>query len=600
MTDTALQRMAQASSWNEESRTARVVLSTDADVGDGFVLAHDRSSIRWPERPVPVVLDHRREVGAVIGAVSDLALEPLNGSTALVGRLQLDGPAADQALPLLRTGAARWSIGARVHKTVQSVGTALVRATDWSIGHLALVVEPQDLAAITRSQSQPPTMTDTANTAAALGAAESDDEPQFSRAELKRQRDIVRTVSEAKLDPELAEELIRSGLPLKEATREILRALRIKSEGYDRLAPDAPLIRGGYEWASPVHPAGAEGEPAEPLARAIHRAVRGQSLERPLIDELKAAGYSGRGAEDIVRNAFVTGKRSPLLRGFHSSSDAQALLLESGDRLLMERHQEAPRGILELARPRSLSDFREVSVIDAGLVGGAVQLNEGAEIKYGSLNSEAGKYKPSRYGLGLSFTFEALANDDLGGVSAVLSEVSQTMLEAESARLGELLHGPGGLGGICPDGKALFHADHKNKPATAATLTTQGLSSMIELLRKQTSVGGRRVWLEPGYILVGTDLEATAMQLFNESWSPTTADDTNPWRNLRLIVDPNVEPTFFYLAASGSRKPFELGRVDGMPTMKQEEDFNTSGMKMKVEHAFGAACIDHRVIVRNK
>jgi hypothetical protein len=90
------------------------------------------------------------------------------------------------------------------------------------------------------------------------------------------------------------------------------------------------------------------------------------------------------------------------------------------------------------------------------------------------------------------------------------------------------------------------------------------------------------------------------MQLFNESWSPTTADDTNPWRNLRLIVDPNVEPTFFYLAASGSRKPFELGRVDGMPTMKQEEDFNTSGMKMKVEHAFGAACIDHRVIVRNK
>jgi hypothetical protein len=597
-----LQRMAQATSWDDKARTARVVLSTDANVGDGVVLLHTRQAIQWPERPVPVVLDHRREVASVIGAVSDLALEPLNGGTALVGRLQIDGPAADQALPLLRTGAARWSIGARVLRSVREVGTELVKATSWAIGHLSLVVEPQDLAAITRStQPQPPTMTQTTSTTApAIEAPETDDEPQFSRAELKRQRDIVRTVSEAKLDPELAEELIRSGLPLKEATREIVRALRIKSDGGDRFAPDAPLIRAGYQWAQPVAPAGAEGEPADPLARALHRALRGQSLDRSLIDELKVAGYAGRSGEELARSAFSTGKRNQLLRGFHSTSDAKDLLLESGDRLLQERHQEAPRGILELARPRTLSDFREVSTIDAGLVSGAIQLNEGAEIKYGSLNSEAGKYKPSRYGLGLSFTFEALSNDDLGGIAAVLNEVSQTMLEAEATRLGELLHGPGALGGVCPDGKALFHADHANKLASPGTLSTQGVGDMVELLRRQTSVGGRKIWLQPGYILVGPDLETTALQLFSETWSATAPDDTNPWKNLRLIVDPTVAEGFFYLAASGSRKPFELGRVDGMPTMKQEEDFNTSGMKMKVEHAFGAACIDHRVIVRNK
>jgi hypothetical protein len=478
-----------------------------------------------------------------------------------------------------------------------------VKASSWAIGHLALVVEPADLAAITRSQStNPKTMTsDNSTTAPAIEAPETDDEPQFSRAELKRQRDIVRTVSEAKLDPELAEELIRSGLPLKEATREILRALRIKSEGGDRTAPDAPLIRAGYQWAADTMPSTRnEGEPAEPLARALHRAMRGLSLDRSLADELKAAGYAGRSSEELARNAFALGKRNQLLRGFHSTSDAKELLMETGDRLLQERHQEAPRGILELARPRTLSDFREVSTIDAGLVSGAVQLNEGAEIKYGSLNSEAGKYKPTRYGLGLAFTFEALAGDDLGGIAQVLDEVSATMLEAEAARLGELLHGPGGLGGVCPDGKALFHADHNNKLSSPGTLSVQGLGEMVELLRKQTSVGGRKIWLQPGYVLVGPDLETTALQLFAESWSATAPDDTNPWKNLRLIVDPTVEEGYFYLAASGSRKPFELGRVDGLPTMKQEEDFNTSGMKMKVEHAFNAACIDHRVIVRNK
>jgi phage major head subunit gpT-like protein len=174
------------------------------------------------------------------------------------------------------------------------------------------------------------------------------------------------------------------------------------------------------------------------------------------------------------------------------------------------------------------------------------------------------------------------------------------MLEAEAAALGTLLHGPSTLGGVCPDGKTLFHADHNNKPSTAATLTTQGVGEMVELLRTQTSVGGRKVWLQPGYILVGPDLETTALQLFSESWAAAAPDDTNPWKNLRLIVDPTVPASYFYLAASGSRKPFQLGRVDGMPTMKQEEDFNTSGMKVKVEHAFGAACVDHRVIVRNK
>jgi len=583
---------------NETARTVELTIATETDVGDGVVLSCRQLPEHGPA-PVPVLLSHRNETGAMAGRIRSLRIE----GRQVVGVAEFsDAPAADEGWQLARAGCAV-SVGASIDPAAlqpQRNGPDL--AAKWRLHEASLVPVGQDPNALTRSHSnQHPTMTtNTSNTAAALDATEADEDISVSRAELKRQRDITRAVSEAKLDPELADHLISSGRPMQECTREIVRQLRIKLEGHDRLAPDAPLIRGSYEWASPVPPAGAAGEPAEPLARAIHRAVRGQSLERPLIDELKAAGYSGRGGEEVVRNAFVTGKRSQLLRGFHSTSDAQALLLETGDRLLLERHNEAPRGILELARPRSLSDFREASVIDAGLVGGAVQLSEGAEIKYGSLNSEAGKYKPSRYGLGLNFTFESLANDDLGGIASVLTEVSATLLEAEAALLGTLLHGPGALGGVCPDGKALFHADHKNKPATAAALTTQGLSSMIELLRKQTSVGGRRVWLEPGYILVGTDLEATAMQLFNESWSATTADDTNPWKNLRLIVDPNVEPTFFYLAASGSRKPFELGRVDGMPTMKQEEDFNTSGMKMKVEHAFGAACVDHRVIVRNK
>jgi hypothetical protein len=582
---------------NEEARTVELAIASETNVGDGVVLSC-RQLPEYGPAPVPVLLSHQNHTGAMAGRIRSLRIE----GRQVIGVAEFtDAPAAAEGWQLARAGCAV-SVGASIDPAaLQRQRTGPDLATRWRLTEASLVPVGADPNALTRSQSFDQMTSTTSTTAPAIEAPETDDEPQFSRAELKRQRDIVRTVSEAKLDPELAEELIRSGLPLKEATREIVRALRIKSDGGDRFAPDAPLIRAGYQWAADTTPSTRnEGEPADPLARALHRALRGQSLDRSLIDELKAAGYAGRSGEELARSAFSTGKRNQLLRGYHSTSDAKELLMESGERLLQERHQEAPRGILELARPRTLSDFREVSTIDAGLVSGAIQLNEGAEIKYGSLNSEAGKYKPSRYGLGLSFTFEALSNDDLGGIAAVLNEVSQTMLEAEATRLGELLHGPGALGGVCPDGKALFHADHANKLASPGTLSTQGVGDMVELLRRQTSVGGRKIWLQPGYILVGPDLETTALQLFSETWSATAPDDTNPWKNLRLIVDPTVAEGFFYLAASGSRKPFELGRVDGMPTMKQEEDFNTSGMKMKVEHAFGAACIDHRVIVRNK
>lgn len=584
---------------NETDRTVELTIATQADVGDGIVLNCRQLPEHGPA-PVPVLLSHKNDTSAMAGRIRSLRID----AGEVIGLAEFnDAPAADAGWALARSGCAV-SVGASIDPSAlqrQRNGPDL--ATTWRLNEASLVPVGADPRALTRSQSLKPMTTTTNTTAPATEAPEAtEEEITISRAELKRQRDISRLISDAKLDPDLADELIRSGKSTQECSRLVIRQLRIQSDGYDRYAPDAPVIRTGYQWAADTMASTnrEEGEPADPLARALHRAMRGKPLDRPLREELKAAGYAGRSSEELARNAFATGKRNQLLRGFHSTGDAKELLMETGDRLLQARHQEAPRGILELARPRPLTDFREVSCIDAGLVNSAVQLYEGAEIKYGSLTSEAGKYKPSRYGLGISFTFEALAGDDLGGINQVMDEISATMLEAEATKLGELLHGSGGLGGICPDGKELFHADHNNKPSQAQTLSVQGVGEMVELLRKQTSVGGRKIWLQPGYILVGPDLETTALQLFSETWSAVDPDNTNPWKNLGLIVDPTVEPTYFYLAASGNRKPFELGRVDGLPRMMQEEDFNTSGMRMKVEHAFGCACIDHRTIVRNK
>ena len=49
-----LQRMAllAPNSWDEETRSAQIVISSDADVGDGIQLLHTTEAIRWPSRPL--------------------------------------------------------------------------------------------------------------------------------------------------------------------------------------------------------------------------------------------------------------------------------------------------------------------------------------------------------------------------------------------------------------------------------------------------------------------------------------------------------------------------------------------------------------------
>jgi hypothetical protein len=78
-----IQRMAlmAPNTWNEEARSATIVISTDADVGDGFMLRHTKEAIRWPSRPLPTDYDHKRTSDSIWGAVTDLTLQqsPIGG-----------------------------------------------------------------------------------------------------------------------------------------------------------------------------------------------------------------------------------------------------------------------------------------------------------------------------------------------------------------------------------------------------------------------------------------------------------------------------------------------------------------------------------------
>jgi hypothetical protein len=570
---------ARPTTFNEASRSVELVVATDADVGDGFRLSMARLPDYGPG-PVPVMLDHANSTDRMAGRLDSLRLE----GGQLIGRAVFaDAPAADDGLALARSGIAA-SVRASVSpENARQNADGTIQAMRWRLRHVALTPEGADPLAITRSAHPTPSPSLPSET------METDQnqalDPQPSRAELKRETAILRAAGAAGWSTEQTDELIRSGKPELEAVVEIVRS--------QRLAQDA-LSSAGHPAQIPVMGASAAA-PADGLEQVIERAIRGQALQEPLAYTLRRLGFAGGTDAEVVRSA-LSGRERFLSRsggGMHSTSDFPSLLLSSGTRYLQEAYGAPARGIRALARPRNLNDFRPVSVLDVGLVGKAQKILEGGEIKFGSATESAGTYAASRYGMGLSFSFEAMKNDDLGGLGQVLEEFAGVHLSDEADALAALLSGNGAN---APDGKALFHADHANS-ATAA-LTVDGLRDAIKLLRNQKSVGGRFINLEPASILVGPELETQGAQLLSDLWRATSPEDSNPWRNLQLLVEPSLAGATWYLVAGGNRRPFELGQMVGLPRMQQEEDFSTSAYRMKTEAAFGCAVADHRVIVR--
>ena len=580
MTAQSIERMAQATSWNEATQSARVVLSTDQNVGDGFLLVHTRAAIEWPERPVPVVLDHRREIGAVIGAISDLALEPTNTGTALVGRLVLDGPAADQALPLLRTGAARWSIGARILQSAREIGSEVVRATSWSIGHLALVVEGQDPAAITRSQPLAPnSMTST------IDNSNSPESIERSGKEIRRERDILKIAQAAGInDQDQIDSWVSSDLPVDRVSYEAVRLLRIRLEGGD--------VRTG-EVAALGHPARMYATPANTrdLAGVISAklGVRGDDIQRDwasmpmrsLLQETLANDPNCRGLD------LAAMPMTKLVNRAFSTSDFTKALESSSERMLLGAYQEAQTGVIALATSRDLADFRAMELLRVSQYGAIEAKAEGGEYKTSSFAEElAATLQAAEYGAIQPLTRKALANDSLDIFGRLVAEMGDASARKERSELAARLLAI-----------SFTAANSTTAPASTAAGLITGIGNAALDLRRQVDANGNAVSFEPRLLLVPPELEASARQALG-SYSPNTAGDVMAFSGLRLEVDHYLTAGNVFYVADTSYPNLVIGRIAGGPMLTDSEEFSTGNRLYRVQSDFGTAVMDQRSICK--
>jgi hypothetical protein len=611
-------------SWDEATRSATIVISTDADVGDGFLLSHDDKSIRWPTRPLPADYDHKRSSDSVWGAVTDLTLQrSANGITELVGKVVVDGPAAamDIALPRLRTGSARFSVDARVYQSVDDRQRGMMVATDWEPSLVSLVSRGQDTHAVMRHQIQnleSPPMTDEMKAGgdpAPIDVERSadpaptpvvDTELQRTASELRRERDLLRLGQDAGLTSEQTDELIRSGKPVGECNREAIRLMRVRLEGGD-VNNGAPalghparvevtrdsgdtLLRGisaGLE--ARIRPGVLKGEAAE-----LGREYRSYTLLELARQYLDSRGVNTRGMS----------KTELVSRGFHSTSDFPLLFSNLAGKTLDAAYQEEPHTWRPLARQRNLPDFKNANDL---IVAGALTpeaLLEGGEYRAGTLVEAQHTWRLATYARKVTVTRQAIINDDLSALETVPDMLGRGFRRLESNIIWALITGNAVTS---VDGLSLFNAAHNN--GSAQSINTAGYNAARKAMRKQTDIAGNTINLTPTYMMVPTDLEATALQfLFPTGFVPNERTGTDgpvtvQTASVQLIVEPRLDgsATNWYLAASpGSVEGIVYGYLAGEegPTVTTNEKRDPDGVELLARFDFGAAVKDYRGFFR--
>ena len=629
-----LQRMAllAPNSWDEETRTARIVISSDADVGDGVVLSHKPDAIRWPARPVPTDYDHSRTSKTVWGAVTDLTLERSgDGTTQLVGRVVVDGPddAMAIALPRLRTGSARFSVDARIHSPLVEQGGRMV-ATDWEPMLVSLVAAGQDTHAVMRgtTTSGEPSVTDNEQaggdpvnieTQAAAAPpvvpaatpepqAEPATELQRSVSDERRELNVRRAASHARLDEATITRILTEtrGRPETEAMIAVVR------EHQRTIEAAAPTTAG--------HPARIQvtRDGGDTLVRAFNSELeRRAGLINAPTDEGKPAyqmtclemcrSYlNSRGVDTLGMS-----KNMVVQRAFHSTSDFPNLFAVVANKTLLAAYAEEPQTWAPLARQRNLPDFKQVS--DLQVAGQIVpeKILEGGEYKSGTLVEGKSTWNLATYGKRIAVTRQAIINDDLDALSRVPELLGRGCRLLESNLIWSLLTLGATGATVSLDGKALFHADHANTISGATSVIGIAGMDMAKLaLRKQTDLAFNRLNLAPAYMLVPPELETTALQfLFPTGYAPanlTGSSGPNPFAGgVQLIVEPRLSddnPAYWYLTSSPNRvEMITYGYLAGEagPTITSTEERNPDGLELLVRMDFGCTLSDYRGFVRS-
>lgn len=285
----------------------------------------------------------------------------------------------------------------------------------------------------------------------------------------------------------------------------------------------------------------------------------------------------------------------------HTSGDFGTLLENVAQKSMMKGFDEAQETFQLWTSKGTLSDFKIASRTDIGTFPNLDVVPEGGEYKYATMNDTGETVQLATYGKLFAITRQAIINDDL----SAFTRIPQKMGRAAPRTVGNLVYAILNNNPAMRDGKALFHADHKNLITPASAITSDAVALMNTAMRKHKD-GDAFLNIMAKYLLCGVEREHEAKKVMASEFmvggdenktTPNTVRNT-----LDVISDPRLAASSWFTAADGNmHDTVEVSYLDGVetPHLEQQNGWNVDGVEFKVRLDAGVKALDYRGLNKN-
>ena len=302
---------------------------------------------------------------------------------------------------------------------------------------------------------------------------------------------------------------------------------------------------------------------------------------------------------------------SELCRQFYNPSAAfPAILDQTINKSIVDLYNHVPTTFQEFTSKGSLKDFKPTADHEyvIGGVGDFLLVPENGEIKPDKPRTEAlPQRKLDTYGKQFSMSRQAFINDDIG----FLTEVPGLYAAAAKKTIDKQVYAILFNNGAIFDGKALFHADHKNLIASGTRPTQAAIQAMILQMQMQTDQFGEAIYIEPQRIIVPVGYEFDLSVIFHSAQVPgSNNNDYNPLYNrsmkvtqspvLNAMAGANACP-WFMAASPSSVRGIQVDYLNGQetPTVRRMETPGQLGFLWDIYLDWGISVRDYRGFIKN-
>ncbi len=306
-----------------------------------------------------------------------------------------------------------------------------------------------------------------------------------------------------------------------------------------------------------------------------------------------AREFSGMSMREVCREMLMrsgqptSGNVVEMVGRALSTTDLPNLLTDTANRVLMDGWESADRQWEVWCGLDSVSDFKELTLLDFASGDDLALIPEGGEYQNGRAAEHAESVKIETYGKIFPLTRQAIVNDDLGAFARIArnhGEAAARMVNRLACRV--LTANP-----TMGDGKALFHNDHRNLVSSGGNVpTVETLGAAFLKMRTQKDALGNRVQIRPQFFIAPAALETGAEVFFNSQLIGTQEkpNQANIYAGsvLTRVYDAeldDVSATNWYLAGPKG-KTVTIFTLNGAtaPYLEYKEGWRVDGVEYKV------------------